>query len=107
MLIIFMLPACVKPENRLTYTITGRVVSSRTNEAQANVNLSLKVRKFGYGASWKVIADAYTDAQGVFFLEQVHLRHKNEMKLMPMNLDISTTAKRGDTVNLGDIFINR
>ena len=105
--ILFMLPSCVKPENRFVYTIKGRIMSYMTNEGKPQVNLSLKARNFGYGAKWSIIASAYTNEQGVFFLEQVPLRHHKELRLEPVRMNINNDrSKKGDTVDLGDIWVN-
>ena len=107
-LLLSALPSCIKPENRSTYTLKGRLMSIRYNDTLANFALVLRKNKAGYTAEKRILGNTSTDNKGIFIFEKIYVTDNSQLEFQEdyvQPFSLQSVPRNGDTVDLGEVWI--
>lgn len=97
---------------KATYTIKGKLVSRNDGRPIPDFNLIIKKRKGGLGLNETVeLGNTYTDEMGMFYFTNVRVIENADIyydgNITTQTIDIGYVPKDGDTVDVGEVEINR
>jgi hypothetical protein len=97
---------------KATYTIKGKLISRNDGRPIADFNLIIKKKKGGLGLNGTVeLGNTHTDEMGMFYFSNIRvvenrgIYYDGQITTQTINLD--SVPKNGDTVDVGEVYINR
>lgn len=107
--LLFLLQSCIKTKNK--YTMIGRIMSYNTNLPVDSLHLILYAPPVGYhGGFGRELGNTYTDSNGNFIISDIKVTDNSQLEFagnfIP-KISLGHVPTNGDTVDRGDIYVNR